>query len=361
MVINFGAGPAKLPQEVFVEVQKELLNYGNTGLSVMEISHRSSDYFAIHDEALQLIRDTLSLPDNYKVILLQGGATGIFAATALNLIGKTGTADYIVTGGWSSKAAKEAAKYGKVNLVLPKVSNHTTVPDQSTWNLSPNASYVYYCDNETADGVEFPTIPETNGVPLVADMSSNIFSRPFDITKFGMVYGGAQKNFGPAGIVVVIIREDLLNHALPITPAILNFKENFAANSLYNTPPTFVIYVIGKVLKWIKKLGGINAMCENSANKSSLVYNAIEGSNGFYTCPVEQPYRSRMNVVFRIGGGDEALEKEFLKGAEALGMLQLKGHRSVGGIRASLYNAVTLEEAQTLVSYMATFLNKHKK
>ncbi|XP_031618544.1 probable phosphoserine aminotransferase [Contarinia nasturtii] len=363
MVINFGAGPAKLPREVFVEVQKELLNYANTGLSVMEISHRSKDYMTLHDATLQSVRDILNLPDNYKVILLQGGATGMFAGVALNLIGRTGTADYIVTGGWSSKAAKEAAKYGKVNLVLPKVSKYTTIPGQSTWNLDPNASYVYYCDNETADGTEFPFIPETNGVPLVVDMSSNIFSRPFDITKFGVVYAGAQKNFGPAGITVVIVREDLMNHALPITPAILNFKENFAANSEYNTPPTFIIYVVGKVLEWIKRSGGIKAMYENSIKKSKMVYDRIEKSAEFYSCPIDKPYQSRMNVVFRVGGktGDEALEAEFLKGAQALKMLQLKGHRSVGGIRASLYNAVTLEDTETLVNYMDEFLAKHKK
>lgn len=302
MVINFGAGPAKLPQEVFVDVQRELLNYANTGLSVMEISHRSKDYSNVHDATLQSIRDILNLPDNYKVILLQGGATGGFAGVALNLIGRTGTADYIVTGGWSSKAAKEAAKYGKVNLVLPKVSKHTTVPDQSTWKLDSNASYVYYCDNETADGVEFSFIPETNGVPLVCDMSSNIFSRSFDITKFGVVYGGAQKNFGPSGITVYIVREDLLNHELPITPAVLSWKDNSAANSLYNTPPTFVIYVVGKVLDWIKKSGGIKAMEANSQKKSQLVYNLIDNSDGFYSCPIEKASRSRMNVVFRIGG-----------------------------------------------------------
>jgi len=363
MVINFGAGPAKLPQEVFVEVQQELLNYGNTGLSVMEISHRSKDYENVHNATLQAVRDILNLPDNYKVIFLQGGATGGFAGVPLNLIGRTGTADYLVTGGWSSKAAKEAAKYGKVNLILPKVSKHTTVPDQSTWKLDPNASYVYYCDNETADGVEFSFIPETNGVPLVADMSSNIFSRPFDVTKFGVVYAGAQKNFGPSGITLFIIREDLLNHELPITPAVFSWKDNYAANSLYNTPPTFVIYVVGKVLNWIQKSGGIKAMSENSTKKSQLVYNLIDNSDGFYSCPIEMASRSRMNVVFRIGGkdGDESLEKAFLKGAEELKMLQLKGHRSVGGVRASLYNAVTLEDTEILVNYMKEFLAKHKK
>lgn len=363
MVVNFGAGPGKLPYEVFAEVQKELIYFENTGLSVMEISHRSKDYIDVHNEALQSVRDILSLPDNYKVIFLQGGATGCFAAVALNLIGRTGTADYIVTGGWSDKAAKEAAKYGKVNWVVPKAANYTNVPDKSTWNLSPDASYVYYCDNETADGVEFSFIPETGDVPLVVDMSSNIFTRQFDITKFGVVYAGAQKNFGPAGITLVIVREDLLNYALPITPAILDFKANYAANSEYNTPPTFIVYVVGKVFKWIKKNGGIAAMEQNSAKKSQLIYNIIDNSKGFYGCPIDKDYRSRTNVVFRVGanGGDDALEKEFLKGAEKLGMVQLKGHRSVGGIRASLYNAVTLEDATALAVYMTEFLQSRNQ
>jgi len=363
MVVNFGAGPGKLPNEVFVEVQKELVHFENTGLSVMEISHRSNDYINVHNDALKSVREILNLPDNYKVIFLQGGATGCFAAVALNLIGRTGTADYIVTGGWSSKAAKEATKYGKVNLVVPKASKYTNVPDQSTWNLDPKASYVYYCDNETADGVEFPFIPETGDVPLVVDMSSNIFTRKFDVTKFGLIYAGAQKNFGPAGITLVIVREDLLNHALPITPSILDFKANFDANSELNTPPTFIIYVVGKVFKWIQANGGIAAMQQNSAKKSKLIYDQIKASNGFYSCPIDEGFGSRMNVVFRVGGptGNDALEKEFLKGAEQLGMVQLKGHRSVGGIRASLYNAVTLEDTTTLAKYMAAFLSKHKQ
>jgi len=361
MVVNFGAGPGKLPHEVFAEVQKELIHFGNTGLSVMEISHRDKNYIQVHDEALQSVREILDLPDNYKVIFLQGGATGCFAAVALNLIGRTGTADYIVSGGWSAKAAKEAAKYGKVNWVVPKASKYANVPDQSTWKLDPNASYVYYCDNETADGVEFPFIPETGDVPLVVDMSSNIFTRKFDITKFGVVYAGAQKNFGPAGVTVVIVREDLLNYALPITPTILDFKVNFEANSEYNTPPTFIVYVVGKVFKWIKKSGGIAAMEQNSAKKSQLIYDIIESSNGFYSCPIDKAFRSRTNVVFRINGGDEALEKLFLSGAEQRGMVQLKGHRSVGGIRASLYNAVTLEDTTILAVYLAEFLQNHKQ
>jgi len=363
MVINFGAGPGKLPREVFLEVQDEVLNFGNTGLSIMEMSHRGGDYEAVHNEALQLVRDLLNLPDNYKAIFLQGGATGVFAAVALNLIGKTGTADYIVTGGWSSKAAKEAAKYGKINMVLPKVAKYTNIPDQKTWSLNPGAAYIHYCDNETADGIEFPSVPETNGVPIVVDMSSSLFSKPLDITKYGVIYAGAQKNFGPAGLALVIIREDLLNHALPITPAILHFKANSDANSLYNTPPTFIVYVVGKVYKWIQRQGGMSAMYENSLKKSSLIYKTIEESGGFYACPVEKPYQSRMNAVFRVGSsnGDETLEKEFLKGAQELGMLQLKGHRTVGGIRVSMYNAVTLEEVATLVDYMKQFLAKHNK
>lgn len=362
MVINFGAGPAKLPEEVLLEVQRDLIQHGQSGISVMEMSHRSKEYADIHLKALQSVRDILNVPDNYKVLFMQGGGTGIFSAICMNLMGKTGVADYCVTGTWSTLAAKEAAKYGKVNMVFPKPAKFTTVPDQSTWKLDPNASYVYYCDNETVNGVEFPFIPETNGVTLVADMSSNMLSRPFDITKFGLIFGGAQKNIGPAGITVVVVREDLIGNAMPTTPTILDFKATADNNSLYNTPPTFTIYVMGLVFEWIKKKGGLEAMNANALTKSQLIYKAIENSNGFYTCPVDLKYRSRMNVPFRAGSatGDEALEAEFLKGAEKLAMVQLKGHRSVGGIRASLYNAVSVENAQVLAKYMADFHNSHK-
>ncbi|KAJ1527694.1 hypothetical protein ONE63_007653 [Megalurothrips usitatus] len=363
-IINFGAGPAKLPEEVLLEVQKETVHYGTSGISVMEMSHRSADYSNINDRALQAVRDLLNVPSNYKVIFLQGGGTGQFAAVALNLMGRTGSADYIVTGSWSAKAAKEAAKYGKVNLVFPKTDKYTDIPPKSSWNLSSEASYVYYCDNETVHGIEFPDIPDTKGVPLVADMSSNIMSRKFDVSKFGVIFAGAQKNIGPSGITVVIIREDLLGSPLAICPIVLDYTINAKDNSLHNTPPTFAVYVMWRVFEWIKRKGGVEAMENAAQKKSKLLYDFIDSSNGFYTSTVKPAFRSRMNVPFRIGGngaGDESLEAAFLKGAVASGMIQLKGHRLVGGIRASLYNAVTLEETEALIKYMKTFLDQNKK
>lgn len=357
MVINFGAGPAKLPRDVLLEVQKELVEHGSSGLSVMEMSHRGAAYTKIHNDTIDLARELLQVPDNYKVLLMQGGGTGLFAAVAMNLIGRTGTADYLVTGSWSSKAAKEAAKYGKVNQVIPKLTKCTHVPAQKVWKLDPKASYLYYCDNETIEGVEFDFVPETNGVPLVVDMSSNIMSRPVDIKKFGVIFACAQKNIGPSGITLVIIREDLTGHQLPITPTILDFSIVAKDNSINNTPPTFIIYVMGRVFAWIKRQGGLDKMYQASLTKSNMIYDVIAASKDFYYCPVEAKVRSRMNVPFRIGGaaGNETLEKEFLKGAEALGMQQLKGHRLVGGIRASLYNAVTVPEAESLRKYMLDF------
>ncbi|KAH8338410.1 hypothetical protein KR059_002745 [Drosophila kikkawai] len=363
MVINFAAGPAKLPEEVLKEVQANLLDCNGSGISVMEMSHRSSNYAKIQETAINDLRELLNVPSNYKILLMQGGGTGQFAAVALNLIGITGTADYVITGSWSSKAAKEAAQYGKVNAVLPKVDRYTSVPRQSTWKLDPKASYVYYCDNETVEGVEFDFVPEMpGGVALVADMSSNFLSRPIDVSKFGVIFAGAQKNIGPAGTTVIIVREDLIGKHLKITPSILNFELMDKNASLLNTPPTFGIYVMGLVFKWIKRNGGVEGMAKLAASKSKLIYDTIEQSNGFYYCPLDVNVRSRMNVPFRIGSatGNDALEKDFLAKAEAEGMIQLKGHRSVGGIRASLYNAITFTETQKLASLMLNFYKNNK-
>uniref|UniRef100_A0A1A9VKP0 Phosphoserine aminotransferase n=1 Tax=Glossina austeni TaxID=7395 RepID=A0A1A9VKP0_GLOAU len=364
MVINFAAGPAKLPEEVLKEVQTSLLNCHGTGISVMEMSHRSSTYEKIQKDAIKCLREILNVPTNYKVILMQGGGTGQFAGVAFNLLGRTGVADYVVTGSWSAKAAKEAAQYGKVNMVLPKVAKYTSVPRFETWKLDPNAAYVYYCDNETVDGVEFDFVPEiSNGIPLVCDMSSNFLSRKVDVSKYGVIFAGAQKNIGPAGITVIIAREDLLGHQMKETPSVLNYALMEKNDSLLNTPPTFVIYVMGLVFQWIKRNGGLEGMAKNSHQKSHLIYSIIDQSNGFYYCPVDKNVRSRMNVPFRIGSaqGVETLEKEFLQKAEAEGMIQLKGHRSVGGIRASIYNAITLEETQKLAKLMVAFYESHKK
>uniref|UniRef100_A0A3B4AFK7 phosphoserine transaminase n=1 Tax=Periophthalmus magnuspinnatus TaxID=409849 RepID=A0A3B4AFK7_9GOBI len=344
--INFGAGPAKLPQSVLLQAQKELLSYNSLGISVLEMSHRSSDFGKILNKTESLMRELLNIPDNYKVMFLQGGGSGQFSAVPLNLIGlkEDRCADYLVTGTWSAKAAKEAEKYGKVNIVHPKLDSYTKIPDPSSWTLNPSASYVYYCCNETVHGVEYNFIPETNGVVLVSDMSSNFLSRPVDVSKFGLIFAGAQKNVGCAGVTVVIVREDLAE-----------------MNSLYNTPPCFSIYIMCLVLEWIKNYGGSVAMKNLNNQKSSLIYDIINNSDGFYVCPVDQSCRSRMNIPFRLRTeeGDEALEKKFLDGAAKRGMISLKGHRSVGGIRASLYNAVTLEDTEALATYMKEFQKEH--
>ncbi|KAB5528370.1 hypothetical protein PHYPO_G00139480 [Pangasianodon hypophthalmus] len=363
-VLNFSAGPAKLPQPVLIQAQRELLDYNGLGISVLEMSHRTSDFSKIINSAESLLRELLNIPENYKVLFLQGGGTGQFSAVPLNLIGlkEDRCADYIVTGTWSAKAAKEAEKYGKVNVVHPKVDRYTGIPDSSSWSLNPSASYVYYCCNETIHGVEFNFIPDTKGAILVSDMSSNFLSRPVDVSKFGLIFAGAQKNIGSAGVTIVIVREDLLGKALKECPIVFDYKVQAENNSLYNTPPCYSIYIVKLVLEWIKKNGGTDVMDKLSRQKSSLIYDIINSSNGFYSCPIGVESRSRMNVPFRIGSskGDEALEKQFLEDASKLEMISLKGHRSVGGIRVSLYNAVTVEETQALAAYMKEFLNKHQ-
>ncbi|XP_068452367.1 phosphoserine aminotransferase [Clinocottus analis] len=363
-IINFGAGPAKLPQSVLLQAQKEFLNYGGLGVSVLEMSHRSADFNKIINKTVSLMRELLNIPDNYKVMFLQGGGSGQFSAVPLNLIGlkEDRCADYLVTGTWSEKAAQEAAKYGKVNIVHPKLDRYTKIPDPSSWTLNPSASYVYYCCNETVHGVEYDFTPETNGAILVSDMSSNFLSRPVDVSKFGLIFAGAQKNVGCAGVTVVIVREDLLGHALKECPIVLDYKVQAEMNSLYNTPPCFSIYIMGLVLEWIKNKGGSAAMETLNKQKSSMIYDLINSSNGFYECPVDVACRSRMNVPFRVGKkeGDEALEKEFLDGAAKRGMISLKGHRSVGGIRASLYNAVTVDDTEALATFMKEFLKEHQ-
>ncbi|XP_066460238.1 phosphoserine aminotransferase [Eleutherodactylus coqui] len=363
-VLNFGAGPAKLPPSVLLEAQKELIDYKGLGISVLEMSHRSSDFTKILNTAEVFMRELLNIPDNYKVLFLQGGGSGQFSAVPLNLIGlkEAKSADYIITGAWSAKAAKEAEKYGKVKLVYPKLASYTEIPDPSSWNLDPEASYVYYCANETVHGVEFQDIPDVNGAVLVCDMSSNFLSRPVDISKFGLIFAGAQKNIGCAGVTVVIVREDLMGFALKECPTILDYKIQAGNGSLYNTPPCFSIYITGLVLEWIKNNGGAKCMEKLSIMKSEMIYNIIDESSGLFVCPVEKKSRSRMNIPFRIGSitGDGALEREFLAKAAALGMMSLKGHRSVGGIRASLYNAVTVDDVEKLADFMRHFKETHQ-
>ncbi|KFM80609.1 Phosphoserine aminotransferase, partial [Stegodyphus mimosarum] len=361
-VLNFAPGPAKVPEEVLQQAHSEFLNYNNEGLSVVELTHRSPTFAKINDEAEATLRTLLEIPSNYKVLFLQGGGTGQFSAVPLNLISNSDdVADYIVTGAWSSKAAKEAEKYCKVNRVLPKTDVYTGIPDRSEWKLSSNARYVYYCANETIHGVEFDFVPETNGVPLVCDMSSNILTRPIDVSKFGIIFAGAQKNAGIAGVTFVIVRDDLIGNALPICPTVFDYKINADHKSLYNTPPTFSVYVLGLVFKWVLANGGVSAMDDHSSEKSNLIYDVLDSSEGFYHSVIKKESRSRMNIPFRIGGpgGNDELEKKFLDLAKAHNMLSLKGHRSVGGIRISLFNAVTLDETKQLVEVLKKFLKDH--
>lgn len=352
-VYNFSAGPAMLPQEVLEQVREELVNWRGCGMSVMEMSHRGKEYMGIQAQAEADLRELMGIPDNYKVLFLQGGASSQFAMVPMNLLrGKT-SADYLNTGEWSKKAIKEAMKYCAVNVVASSADrNFTYAPAQSEWKLDPNAAYVHYTPNETIGGVEIFWTPETGDVPLVADMSSTILSRPIDVSKYGLIYAGAQKNIGPAGVTVVIVREDLIGQPLAGTPTMFDYKVHADNGSMYNTPPTFAIYIAGLVFKWIKAKGGLAAMERINIAKAQLLYDYLD-STEFYHSPVARENRSRMNVPFTLK--DPALDEEFLKGAQKRGLLQLKGHRSVGGMRASIYNAMPIEGVQALVDYMKEF------
>ncbi|GAB4125572.1 MAG: 3-phosphoserine/phosphohydroxythreonine transaminase [Sideroxydans sp.] len=357
-IYNFSAGPAVLPKEVLQQAQAELLDWHGSGMSVMEMSHRGKEYMGIHAQAEADLRELMGIPANYKVLFLQGGAHLQFSMIPLNLLGKKTSADYVMTGEWSKKAIGEAKKFCNVNVAADNQDKHCTyVPDFKSWKLDRDAAYVHYTPNETIGGVEFNWVPDTGKVPLVADMSSNILSRPVDVSKFGLIYAGAQKNIGPAGLTLVIVREDLVGLADPRLPTMLDYKTHADNESMYNTPPTFAIYMAGLVFQWLKQHGGIAAMEQQNIAKAKLLYEAIDASGGFYRCPVAQADRSRMNVPFTLK--DAALDGEFLKQAEARGLLQLKGHRSVGGMRASLYNAMPLAGVQALVDFMNEFARKH--
>ncbi len=354
---NFCAGPAALPEAVLQRAQAELLDWNGKGLSVMEMSHRSDDYVAIAEKAEHDLRDLLAIPSNYKVLFLQGGASQQFAEIALNLLPEDGTADYIDTGIWSKKSIEEARRYGNVNVAASaKPYDYFAIPGQNEWQLTKDAAYVHYASNETIGGLQFDWIPETGDVPLVVDMSSDILSRNLDVSKFGLIYAGAQKNIGPSGLVVVIVREDLLGRARSSTPTMLNYKVAADNGSMYNTPATFSWYLSGLVFEWLKEQGGVAAMEQRNRAKKELLYGAIDGS-GLYSNPIAINARSWMNVPFRLA--DERLDKPFLAGADARGLLNLKGHRSVGGMRASIYNAVGLDGVQALVAYMAEFEKEH--
>ena len=349
---NFCAGPAALPEAVLKQAQEEILDYQGKGLSVMEMSHRSAEMVAIAEAAEQDLRDLMEIPQNYKVLFLQGGASSQFAAIPLNLLAGKSSADYINTGQWSKKAIKEAQRYCQVNVAATdEANNFTAVPAFDTWNLSDEAAYLHYTPNETIGGVEFDFIPDVKA-PLVADMSSTILSRPLDVSKFGLIYAGAQKNIGPAGITVVIVREDLLGQASAATPTMLDYKTHADNDSMYNTPPTYAWYLAGLVFKWLKAQGGLTKMGELNAAKASKLYSYIDNSD-FYANPVAVNNRSWMNVPFTLA--DDSLDKEFLKKSEEAGLLNLKGHRSVGGMRASIYNAVPMAAVDALIDFMAEF------
>ena len=349
---NFCAGPAALPEAVLKQAQEEMLDYQNHGLSVMEMSHRSAEMVAIAETAESDLRDLMAIPDNYKVLFLQGGASTQFAAIPLNLLGNKTSADYINTGQWSKKAIKEAKNFCEVNVVASdEANNFTAVPAFDSWQLNDDAAYFHYTPNETIGGVEFDFIPEVKA-PLVADLSSTILSRPVDVSRFGLIYAGAQKNIGPAGITVVIVREDLLGKAAASTPTMLNYQVQAESDSMYNTPPTYAWYLAGLVFKWLKAQGGVEKMEELNRAKAEKLYGFIDNSD-FYANPVAINNRSWMNVPFTLA--DAALDKAFLKQADEAGLLNLKGHRSVGGMRASIYNAVPMEAVDALINFMADF------
>ena len=356
-VFNFSAGPAALPPSVLQHAANEMLDWQGSGMSVMEMSHRGKEFISIANEAESLLRELLAVPTGYKVLFMQGGAIAENAIVPMNMLrGKT-SADYIDTGEWSKKSIKEAKKYGGVNVAASAAdTGYTTIPARDTWKLDANAAYVHICSNETIGGVEYHFTPDTGAVPLVADMSSSILSRPVDVSKYGLIYGGAQKNIGPAGLTIVIVREDLLGGALPCTPSAFDYKVVADNESMYNTPPTYAIYIAGLVFKWLKNQGGLPAIEAHNRKKAALLYDYL-GTTSFYSAPVAKDCRSLMNVPFKLA--DDKLDGAFLKGAEARQMVQLKGHRSVGGMRASIYNAMPLEGVQTLVAYMKEFEASH--
>jgi len=352
-IFNFSAGPAMLPAEVLARAGDEMLDWHGTGTGVMEMSHRGKAFMGIAAEAEQDLRELLSIPAGYKVLFLQGGATLQFAQIPMNLAGPGGRADYVVTGAWSTKAAAEAAAFCDVAIAASSEDRgFNCAPAQADWKLRADASYVHYCSNETIGGVEFFWTPNTGSVPLVADASSHILSRPMDVARHGLVYAGAQKNVGPAGLTIVIVRDDLLGGARKGTPTVMDYKLQADAGSMLNTPATYPIYVAGLVFKWLKALGGLAEMARRNAAKAKLLYDCLDAS-GFYSNAVAKADRSRMNVPFHLP--DSRLDAEFLQGAESRGMVQLKGHKLVGGMRASIYNAMPIEGVQCLVDYMKEF------
>ncbi len=356
-IYNFSAGPAVLPQAVLQQAQAELLDWHGSGMSVMEMSHRGKEFMAIAEQAETDLRTLLNIPANYKVLFLQGGAHSQFAMIPMNLLRGKVNADYVDTGDWSLKAIEEASRYAQVNVAASAASGqYTGIPAFADWQLNPDAAYLHYTPNETIRGVEFDWIPDSGDVPLVADMSSNILSRPLDISRFGLIYAGAQKNIGPAGLTLVIVREDLLGQAAASTPSMFNYQIYADTDSMYNTPPTYAWYLAGLVFQWLLGQGGLTVMAERNQRKAAKLYAAIDAS-GFYHNPVEVVSRSWMNVPFMLK--DPALDKLFLQEAAEQGLLTLKGHRLLGGMRASLYNAMPEAGVDALIDFMQSFMNKH--
>ena len=355
-VFNFSAGPAALPAEVLGQLRDEMLDWHGHGMSVMEMSHRGKAFVGIAQQAEADLRELLAVPANYKVLFLQGGATAQFAAIPLNLARPDAVADYVNTGAWSKKAIGEAKRYCRVNVAADAGGSYASIPPPADWKLTAGAAYVHYTPNETIGGVEFHAVPEVGDVPLVADMSSTILSRPIDVSRYGVIYAGAQKNIGPAGLVVVIVREDLLGRARADVPTVFDWKAMAADGSMLNTPATYSWYVAGVVFQWLKRQGGLVAMERLNRAKADKLYGAIDGS-GFYRNPVARDCRSWMNVPFVLASAE--LDKPFLDGAKAAGLVALEGHRSVGGMRASIYNAMPMAGVDALVQYMAEFQRRH--
>ena len=357
-IYNFSAGPSMLPLPVLEQAAAEMTNYRGSGMSVMEMSHRSKTYISIFDETKADFKRILNVPDTHEILFMQGGAWLQFAAVPMNLIGATGKADYAVTGNFSSLAMKEAKKYGEIHVAASSEdNNHTTTPAQAALKLSPDASYVYYCANNTIYGTEWHDVPETNGVPLVCDMSSNIMSKPVDVSKYGLIFAGVQKNMAPAGMAVVIIDKKLAGKELPITPKLMSYQVMIDADSMHNTPPCYTIYMLGLVLKWVDAQGGVLGMEKLRCERAQMLYDYLDESKLFTGC-AERAARSGMNITFRTG--DNALDDMFAKEAAKAGFENLKGHRAVGGMRASIYNAMPVEGVSKLVEFMKDFEIKNK-
>lgn len=358
-VYNFSAGPAMLPEAVLREAQEELLDWHGTGMSIMELGHRGAEYQTVIERSEQDVRDLLAIPKNYHVLFLAGGATAQFAMVPMNLFAKNASADYIDTGIWSKKAINEAKRFGHINVAASTlVDNHLVrIPEQKSWQLNPNAMYVHYTPNETIEGLEFQWVPNTGSIPLVVDMSSNILSRPIDVNQFGIIYAGAQKNIGQAGITLVIIRDDLVIEALPNTPTLYSYKIEVENKSIYNTPPTFAWYIAGLTFSWMKREGGLKVFAERNQRKAKKLYDFIDTHPGFYKNNVHPDSRSLMNVPFNLNSDD--LTNKFLKEADHVGLTNLKGHRLSGGVRASIYNAMPESGVDALIDFMTDFEKKY--